>query len=222
LIGKRISVVAIAGVLFFAADVLPQEQMMKVKGGHKLGESAEQFFAEGHEKEALDACATGNFKSVSKLTRLMVKQYCSQLTDARQQATSDKRTEYKGDGDPSELRTDIFTFDKDRLVKVELLFAAPSAEANYRGQTFAQVFAAMKQAYGPPASEHTEQGQDTYGAPYLLHRALWESPQAVILITEQVARQPENNGSTTLTAFTRAEYDRSMTSGVPRIANPFQ
>jgi hypothetical protein len=222
LIGKRISVVAITGVLFLAADVLPQEQM-KVKGGHELGESAEQFFAEGHEKEALDACPTGNFKSIiNKLSRPALKQYCSQLTDARQQATSGKRTEYKGDGDPTEMRTDIFTFEKDRLVKVELLFAAPSAQVNYRGQTFAQIFAGMKQAYGPPTSEHTEQGQDTYGVPYLAHRELWESPQAVILITEQVAQQPENNGSTTLTAFTRAEYDRSMTSGVPRIANPLQ
>jgi hypothetical protein len=220
---KTISVVAIAAVLFLAADVLPQEQMMKVKGGHKLGESAEQFFAEGHEKETLDACASGKFRSIiSKLSRLVLKQYCSQLTDARQQATSGKRTEYTGDGDPTEMRTDTFTFDKDRLVKVELVFAAPSAEANYRGQTFAQIFAGMKQAYGPPTSEHTEQKQDTYGVPYLAHRELWESPQAVILITERVPRQPENNGSTTLTAFTRAEYDRSMTSNVPRIANPLQ
>jgi hypothetical protein len=217
---KAISVVAIAAVLFIAADVLPQEQMMKVKGGHELGESAEQFFAEGHEKEALDACASGKFKSIkSKLARPAVKQYCSELTDARLQATSGKRTEYTGDGDPTEMRTDLFTFDKDRLVKVELVFAAPSAEANYRGQTFAQIFAGMKQAYGPPTSEHTEQKQDTYGVPYPAHRELWESPQVVILVTEQVPQQPENNGSTILTAFTRAEYERSMTS---RIVNPLQ
>lgn len=196
---------------------------MKVKGGHELGESAEQFFAEGHEKDAVDACATGKFKSiVNKFSKPALKQYCSQLTDARLQAITGKRTEYKGDGDPTEMRTDTFTFDRDRLVKVELLFAAPSAEANYRGQTFAQIFAGIKQAYGPPTSEHTEQGQDTYGVPYLAHRELWESSQAVILITEQVPRQPENNGSTTLTAFSRTEYDRSMTSGVPRIANPLQ
>jgi hypothetical protein len=216
---KTISLVAIAAVLFLAADVLPQEQMMKVKGGHELGESAEQFFAEGHEKEALEECASRKLKSViSKLNSTALKQYCSQLTDARQQATSGKRTEYKGDGDPTELRTDIFTFDKDRLVKVELLFAAPSAEANYRGQTFAQLFAGMKQAYGAPTSEHTEQRQDTYGVSYVAHRELWESPQAVILMTEQVPQQPQNNGSTTLTAFTRAEYHRSTASAV----NPLQ
>jgi hypothetical protein len=219
-VGNRVSLVAIAALLL-AADVLPQEQMMKVKGGHELGESADQFFAEGHEKAALEACATGNFKSIDKPSRHILKQYCSQLTDARQQATSGKRTEYKGDGDPSEMRTDTFTFDEDRLVKVELIFAA-GTEANYRGQTFAHIFAGMKQAYGPPTSEQTEEVLDAYGVPYLAHRELWESPQAVILITEQVTRQLENNRSTTLTAFTRAEYDRSMTSGVPRVANPLQ
>ena len=213
--GKRVSLVTVVVVLFLAADVLPQAQMMKVKGGHELGESAEQFFAEGHEKEALDACATGNFKSIDKPSRHALKQYCTQLTDARQQATSGKRTEYKGDGDPSKMRTDTSTFDKDRLVKVELIFA--TAE----GQTFAQIFAGMKQAYGPPTSEHTEEVQDIYGVPYLTHREVWESPQAVIMITEQVARRLENNRSTTLTAFTRAEYDLNMT-GVPRIANPLQ
>jgi hypothetical protein len=222
LIGKRISIVAIAGVLVLAADVLPQEQIMKVKGGHELGESAEQFFAEGQEKETLDACPTGNFKSINKPSKRALRQRCFQLTDARQQATSGRRIEYKGDGEPSEMRTDTFTFDQDRLVKVELIFVAPGPEANYRGQTFAQIFAGIKQAYGPPTSEHTEQVQDTYGVSYLAHRELWELPQGVILITEQVARQPDYNGSTTLTAFTQAEYDRSMTSGAPRIANPLQ
>jgi hypothetical protein len=220
LIGKRISVVAIAGVLFLAGDALSQEQVLKVKGGHELGESAEQFFAEGHEKEALDACATVKSRRVDKGSRRVLQQYCSQLTGIRQQAISGQRTEYQDDGDSTEMRTDTFTFDQDRLVKVELLFAAPSAGTNYRGETFAYIFAGMKQAYGPPTSEHTEQVQDTYGVPFLAHRELWESPQAVMLITEQAPRQPENNGSTRLTAFTRAEYDHTMKSGVPRIPNP--
>lgn len=218
LTATRISVVAMAGLLFLAAGVLSQDQMLKVKG-HELGESSEQFFTEGHEKQALDACATGDFKSIDKPSRRVLKQYCSQLTDARQQAISGKRTEYKGDGDPDEIRTDTFTFDQGRLVKVRLLFAAPSAEENYRGQTFAQIFAEMKQAYGPPTSENTEQVQDGFGVSSLAHRELWKLPQAVILITEQAARWPEH-GSTTLTAFTEAEYDRSMASGIQR--NPLR
>ena len=38
-------------LLLLAADVLAQDQPIKVKGGHQLGETAEQFFAEGYEKE---------------------------------------------------------------------------------------------------------------------------------------------------------------------------
>lgn len=219
--GTQISAVAIAGVLFLASSVLPQEQRLKVKD-HELGESAEQFFAEGHEKKALDACTTKNFKSIEKTSRRVLKQYCSQLTDARQQAISGKRTEYKGDGDPTEMRTDTFTFDQDHLVKVQLLFATPSAEENYRGQTFAQIFAGMKQAYGPPTSEHAEEVQDAFGVSHLAHHELWELPQGVIVISEQVARWPEDNGSTALTAFTRAEYDHSMTSGGQRNPNPLR
>lgn len=37
-------------VVALAAGVRAQEQPIKVKGGHQLGEPAEQFFAEGQEK----------------------------------------------------------------------------------------------------------------------------------------------------------------------------
>jgi hypothetical protein len=33
---------------------------------HQLGETAEQFFSEGQEKEMLSACAAGGFKSLLK------------------------------------------------------------------------------------------------------------------------------------------------------------
>ena len=146
-----------------------------------------------------------------------LKKYCEDLADARQQATSGKRSEYKGGGDVSEMRMDTFTFDGGRLVKVELLFSAPSAEFNYRGQSFEKIFAGTKQAYGPPTSETTEPVQDTYGARYLAHRELWLTPQTAILITEK----PGPGGSTTLAAFTRAEYDRAV-SGAGKAANPLQ
>jgi hypothetical protein len=126
-----------------------------------------------------------------------------------------KRSEYKG-GDVSEMRTDTFTFDKDQLAKIELLFSAPSAEMNYRGQSFEQIFTGIKQAYGPPTSETTERVRDNLmGVQYLAHRELWEAPQAVILIKEQ----PGPDGSTTLVAFTREEYDRTMAA---KAANPLQ
>lgn len=194
------------------------EQMLKVKGGHELGETSERFFSEGFEKQALAACAVGDYKGVEKSSKRELKNFCSQLADVRQQASTGKRCDYTGAGDVRERRTDTFTFDGGRLVRVQLVFAAPSAEVNYRGQSFEQIFAGLKQAYGPPTSESAKTVTNTYGVPYTAHRELWLSPQAAILVMEQ----PGESGSTTLSAFTRAEYDRSMAAGVPKPANPLQ
>src|ERR1700689_4741619 len=123
-----------------------------------------------------------------------------------------KRGEYPGGGDLSELRTDTFTFDGGHLVKVELLYSAPSVEFNYRGRSFMKIFEEVKQAYGPPTSESTKPMQDTYGGPYLAHREVCLAPHAAILVPEQ----PGRGGSTTLVAFTRAEYDRAMAVSAPK------
>jgi hypothetical protein len=213
----------IIGLLTFVALSLPngalaQEQPLKVKGGHELGETAEQFFAEGHEKEALSACATGDFKSVNKSSRRQLKQFCSEFGDERHQAMSGKRSEYKTGGDPSEMRVDTYTFDGGRLVKVELVFSAPSAEFNYRGQRFEEIFAGVKEAYGPPTSENATPVKDAYGVAYVAHRETWVTPHAAILIAEK----PGPGGSTTLLAFTRAEYDGTIPAGAPKAANPLQ
>ena len=192
--------------------------MLKVKGGHQLGETFEQFFSEGFEKQALTACASGDYKGVEKFSRRELKSLCSHITDARSQAGSGKRYDYKGGGDVTERRTDTFTFEGSHLVKVELVFAAPSAEANYRGQSFELIFAGLKQAYGSPTTESTNPATNTYGVRYTAHRELWLTPQAAILVVEQ----PGETGSTTLSAFTRAEYDRSMADGAPKADNPLQ
>jgi hypothetical protein len=206
------------GLVVLASNVLAQEQMMKVKGGHQLGETAEQFFAEGYEKDVLGACAGGDFKRANKSSKRQLKKYCGELADAREQATSGKRYDYTGGGDLSEMRTDTFTFDGDHLVKVELLFSAPSAEVNYRGQSFEEIFGGVKQAYGPPTSESTEPTKSAYGVQYLAHRELWIAPHVAILITER----PGPGGSTTLVAFTRAEYDHTMAAAAPKPANPLE
>lgn len=205
-------------VLLLPGGVLAQEQPVKVKGGHELGETAEQFFAEGHEKELLGACIAGDFKSVNKSSRRQLKQYCSEFGDERHQAMSGRRSEYKTGGEPSEMRTDTFTFDGGHLVKVELVFSAPSAEFNYRGQRFEEIFAGVKQAYGSPTSENIRPVKDAYGVEYVAHRETWITPHAAILIDEQ----PGPGGSTTLLALTRAEYDRRMAEGAPKTANPLR
>jgi hypothetical protein len=220
--GLRLGLLAFT--LFFTsllsvpAGANAQETPLKVKGGHELGETAELFFAEGQEKLALSECAAKDFKRVDKSDKRLAKQLCAELADARQQAISGKRCDYQSGGDPDEMRTDTFTFDHDRLVKVELLYALPSAEYNYRGLTFDKIFAGIKEAYGPPTSETTTPAKSVYGADYVAHRDLWLSPHNVILINEK----PGPGGSTTLSAFTRNEYDRTMKAGEPKPANPLE
>jgi hypothetical protein len=204
--------------LAFANGVFGQEQLMKVKGGHRLEETAEQFFAEGQEKETLSACATGNFKSVNKSIRRQVRKACDDLAETRQLAMGGKRETYQSGGDLTEMRKDTFTFDGGHLVKVELVYSIPSAEFNYRGHSFQEIYAGAKQAYGPPTSENTKPTQDLYGVPYLAHRALWIAPPAAILITEQ----PGPGGSTSLVAFTRTEYERTVAASAPKSANPLE
>jgi hypothetical protein len=193
-----------------------QDLPMKVKGGHHLGETAEQFFGEGREKEMLGKCASGNLKSVDPDKRA-AKKYCDEVGALHTQAVSGKRCAYQT-GDANDMRTDTFTFDGGHLVKVELVYATPSAEYNYRGHTFEDILAGIKQAYGPPTSESTAPAQNVYGVKYIAHRELWLAPHAVVLINEQ----PGERGSTTLTAFTRAEYDRTMAAGAPKPANPLE
>jgi hypothetical protein len=211
----------VASALLLACELSAQapalDESLKIKGGHVLGESAEQFFGEGYEKDAIVACKSGDFKSMALPNKRALKDYCRNLAEARQKALAGQRSDYTGGGDTSEWREDTFTFDGGRLVEMKLVFTAPSAQSNYQGQTFEQILAGTKQAYGPPTSETPARVQDAYGVPYVAHRELWLTPQSAILIAEK----PGPGGSTTVSAFTRAEYDRS-TAGAAKAPNPLQ
>lgn len=218
--GSKITTAALTLLALFAlaVSVPAQEQLMKVKGGHQLGETAEQFFSEGQEKEALSSCATTDFKKMEKILRFQLKKHCDDIAATRRLASSGKREEYHGAGEPDELREDTFTFDSGHLVKVELHYALPSLEFNNRGFSFQQIFDGAKQAYGPPTIETTKPVQDQYGVPYTAHRELWLTPSAAILITEN----PGPGGSTILVASTREEYDRTTPTATPRPPNPLE
>jgi hypothetical protein len=101
---------------------------------------------------------------------------------------------------------------------VELIYTVPSAEANYRGQSFEQIFAGIKQAYGTPTSESTQSVRNAYGVDYAAHRELWLTAEWAIVITEK----PGDGGTTTLSAFTRVEYDRTLATGAVKTPNPLQ
>src|SRR5271169_608701 len=105
---KEIIGILSLAALCLASGVLAQEQRMKMKRGLQLGETAEQFFGEGYEKEVLSACAAGDFESVNKSDTPLAKKYCGELANTRAQAVGGKRSVYKADGDLSEMRTDTF------------------------------------------------------------------------------------------------------------------
>jgi hypothetical protein len=215
---RQLTGVFVLALLMLARCVsAAQEEPMKVKGGHQLGETAEQFFAEGDEKQVLSACSARDFKKLNKTVQHHARQYCDDIAETRKQAIDGMRKDYHS-GDLTEVRKDTFTFDGGHLVKVELVYSIPSAEFNYRGLSFAEIFGGVKQAYGPPTSESTKPVQDSYGVPYVTHREVWIAAHSAILITEQ----PGSGGSTTLAAFTREEYEHSMAGGEPKPANPLQ
>ena len=205
-------------ILLIVCGAFGQTSPVNVKGGHVLGEKAQQFFNEGREKDLLSACAAKDYKSITEVDKRMAKNYCVEMAKVRDQATSGKRCAYQTAGDSTELRTDTFTFSEEHLVSAQLMYAVPSAEFNNRGQTFDQIFAAIKQAYGPPATESTTPVRDTYGVQYTAHRELWLSPDAAISITET----PGPGGSTTVVAYTRPEYDRIEAASATKAANPLQ
>jgi hypothetical protein len=214
---QSIGLLTLAQILL-ACGAFGQTLPMKVKGGHLLGESAEQFFGEGREKELLSACAAKDYKSVTEVDKRLAKNYCSELANARQQAIGGKRCAYQTAGDSTELRTDTFTFADGHLVNVQLIYAAPSAEFNNRGQAFAQIFDTIKQAYGPPTAENTAPARDAYGVQYVAHRELWISSDAAVVVNET----PGPGGSTTVIAYTRAEYDRMKAANSSKAANPLE
>jgi hypothetical protein len=201
-----IAIPALLVAQFVAPRLAAQQQPIKVKGGHELGETAEQFFSEGREKDVLAACAAGNFKAVGKSTRKESKLFCAMIMDIRHRATSGSHVDYESGGDPAEVREDTFTFDGGHLAKVQLQYGVPGPESNYRGLTFEQILAGVKQDYGPPSRESSDQVRNVYGVNFTTHTDLWLRPDAALLITQQIA----SPASTTLTAFTRAEYEQSL------------
>ena len=212
------ALLASAGIGNTSAPARAQDLPMKVKGGHELGETAEQFFAEGHEKDLFSECASGDFKALNKQTKRLAKAYCAELTDTREKATSGKRTEYKIAGDTTELKKETFTFDGGHLVRVAVAYVTPNPESNNKGRSFEEIFDGVKDTYGPPTSESTQTIQSAYSLQQILHRAAWIAPHVAVLVVEQAP--PE--ASIVVTACTRTEYDRMGTEGKPKIGNPIE
>jgi hypothetical protein len=215
----------IVGYLLLCSVALPQEQPRDLKGaGHELGETGEQFFSEGQVGDLERACQEKDWKTVKQLSKTEdysakknAKDICAKQKLAKEQATSGARLEYDGRGDDESMRADTFTFDRDHLIKIYMVYLAPIA--NVEGshpKSFAELFDGLQEAYGPPSKSYSEPVRDVYGVKYDAHRAIWMGPKDVISIIEQ----PGTDGRTEIVAETLAEYNRA--THTPKSPNPLQ
>jgi len=192
-------------------------------GGHLLGETAEYFFSEGAVGRLLRACESADWKVVKQLAKAVdptsrpkAKDICANAAVLKQQATSGARQEY-GDGDDKTMRTDTFTLDGGFLVKINMVFNAPTMNVEgYHPKYFGELFEGLREAYGEPSKRYTEPVLDVYGAKYDAHRAEWMGEQDVITIIEQ----PGRNARTEIVVETLAERDRATKA--PKTANPLK
>ena len=211
----------VLGCLLLGVTTLAQEQPRELRGGgHKLGETVEQFYSEEYAGNLLNACEAHNWKTVSRMykaadpsSKLSAKEICALEVLIKKRATDGTRLEYKGGGDPETLRADTFTFDKARLVKIQMVYSASTATVEgIHPKTFADLLAGLQEAYGTPTKNSVETIQDAYGVKYDSHRAEWAGKENIITITER----PGWSGSTEIVAETIGEYK------APKPVNPLQ
>jgi hypothetical protein len=218
------TITAALGFLMLFSSRAQQERPRVLKGGgHLLGETAEHFFSEGVVGQLLRACESADWKVVKQLAKVVdpaskpnAKDICARAALVKQQATSGAREEY-GDGDDKTMRTDTFTLDGGYLVKINMVFNAPTMDVEgYHPKYFGELFEGLREAYGEPSKSYTEPVLDVYGAKYDAHRAEWMGKQDVITIIEQ----PGRNARTKIIVETLAE--RNRTTKAPKTVNPLQ
>lgn len=205
----------------------PAQQQPRVLkgGGHVLGETAEQFFSEGYAGEMQRACEKQDWKMVRQLARsgskTKLKDVCESEKLARQQAAGGARLEFSGPGDAETIRTDAFTFDGGRLVKIQMLYSGSSTILEGEHQkSFDDLFAGLQEAYGQPSKTYSEPVFNVYGVKSEAHRAFWVAEQDAITLIEQPGYRTGESGGTQLVAETIAEYNRAAKA--PKAANPLQ
>jgi hypothetical protein len=202
-----------------------QAQQRELKdSGHLLGETAEQFYSEGFMGDVLRACQARDWKSVSQLskaadhsTKTSAKDICSIATLAKEQATSGARLQSKGCGDKATMKSDTFTLDGGRLVKIEMVYRVAIADIEgIHPKAFSDLYAGLQEAYGSPTTTVAETMVDVYGIKHDAHRAVWMGTMDVITIVER----PGADGRTDIVAETLVEHNRA--AHAPKAANPLQ
>jgi hypothetical protein len=218
------TITAVLGFLMLFSARSQQQRPSELKGGgHLLGETAEHFFSEGAIGQLLRACESADWKAVKQLAKAVdpaakpnAKDICAKAALVKQQAISGAREEYV-DGDDKAMRTDTFTLDGGYLVKINMVFNAPTMDVEgYHPKYFGELFAGLREAYGEPSKSHTESVLDVYGTKYDAHHAEWMGKQDVITIIEYPGKSPR----TEIVVETLAERNRATKA--PKTANPLQ
>jgi hypothetical protein len=218
------TITSVLGVLMLCSSGPQQERPRELKGGgHLLGETAEHFFSQGAVGRLLRACEAADWKAVKQLAKAVdpdskpnARDICAKAVLAKKQATSGVRQEYVG-GDDQTMRRDTFTLEGGYLVKIDMVFNAPSTDVGgYHPKYFGELFKGLQEAYGEPSKSYSEPVFDVYGAKYDAHRAEWMGKQDVIAIIEQ----PGRDGRTEIVVETLAERNRA--TNAPKTVNPLQ
>jgi hypothetical protein len=221
---KKITIF-ITGCLLLCISLPAQDKPRELKGGgHLLGETVEQFYAESHVAELFAACQGRDWKNVNQLynspehsSKNAAKDICAKHILGRKQANAGARVEYQGSGDQESMRADKFLLDGGHLVRIDMTYGAPAAILEgAHPKTFAELLAGLQEAYGDPTKSYTEAMVNNYGVKSDAHRATWIGKYDVISIVEQ----PGTNGWTEIVAQTIAEYNRALQA--PKTTNPLQ
>jgi hypothetical protein len=172
-------------------------------GGHRLGETAEQFYSAEYAGDILSACAAHNWKSVTRLfqyiepaSKLNAKDICAAAAAIKQRALAGARIEYKGTGDTETQRRDTFTFDHGHLVKIEMVYSGSTANVEgIHPKSYADLLSGLQQAYGDPSNTNA-------GNPGHLWRAVRIAPR-------HMARQRKCNPDYRTPGHQRVHTNRS-------------
>lgn len=179
---------------------------------HLLGETAEQFFTEGHEGVLLNACGTKDFRKVNHSIRETAKEYCAWLSDLRQRMVGGENGIYKDELSADDTKTTTYVFAAGKFVAAEILFVAPDSANNNQGKPFAEILSGLKGTYGAPTSQTIVPYHNVYGVLFDRHQNLWLTESYVI----QMDEQPGAHGWTKVNVSTRELYDKQKTESVTK------
>ena len=156
-------------------------------------------------------------KTADPHAKVNAKEFCDNVSTIKSGASGGTRQEYGSSGDAETMRTDTFTLDGGKLVKIRMIYAKPIADVEgFHAKSYDELFAGLREAYGEPSKSFSEPVIGPYGVKREARRAVWVGKQNVVSVIERVGEHDQ----TEIVAETIAEYNRD--SQAPKATNPLQ